>query len=274
MNAERELAALHARLLEPPALTVAVSGGVDSMTLAVVAHRLRPGRVAVFHAVSAAVPAEATRRVRALSAHEGWDLHAIDAGELAQSSYVANPVNRCFHCKRSLYATIAVHTAAQIVSGANVDDLGDYRPGLDAARDAGVRHPYIEAGIDKAGVRALARWLGLADLAELPSSPCLSSRVETGIAIAAPLLHGVDRVERYLRETLGAEVVRCRVRAGGLVIELDEAALGALSDEDRAALARSVRALFAHENGRRPSDFAIPVFAPYRRGSAFVGSRS
>ena len=161
---------------------VAVSGGVDSTTLAVVAHRRFPERSSMVHAVSPAVPPEATARVRELARDEGWDLKVIDAGEFQDPDYLANPVNRCFFCKTNLYGTMRRHVSGVLVSGTNLDDLGDYRPGLEAAKRHGVRHPYVEAEIDKAGVRALARHLGLGALAELPAAPCLSSRVETGIA--------------------------------------------------------------------------------------------
>ena len=269
MNADRALLALQEALTAPVAsraLAVAVSGGVDSLTLAVVAHRTPGNDADMYHAVSAAVPAEATQRVEGMAAREGWRLHLIDARELHEERYVASPVNRCLHCKRSLYTTIAAHTRAQIISGANVDDLGDYRPGLDAARESAVRHPYIEAGIDKATVRAIARRLGLGALSDLPASPCLSSRVETGIVIAAPMLGGIDRAERYLRNAVDAADVRCRVRASGVVIELDERTLDALSETRRDELAEAVRALIS-----APTSDRSPVFAPYRRGSAFVG---
>lgn len=269
MDTERALLAVQQALTAPAAscaLAIAVSGGIDSLTLAVVAHRTPGVNAAMYHAVSAAVPAEATQRVEAMAAREGWRLHCIDAGELRQERYVANPVNRCLHCKRSLYTTIAAHTDAQIASGANLDDLGDYRPGLDAARESAVRHPYIESGIDKATIRALARRLGLGVLSELPASPCLSSRVETGIAIATPMLGGIDRAERYLRHVVAAVDVRCRVRASGVVIEIDESTLNTLSETRRDELAEAVRALVAAPTLDRP-----PVFAPYRRGSAFIG---
>ena len=167
------------RTLGPRA--IAVSGGVDSMALATFAHRLAPDITEIYHAVSAAVPAQATERVRELARAERWLLHLIDAGELERPAYAANPVDRCRHCKDALYAAIARHTTRQVLSGANLDDLGDYRPGLESTKLAGVRHPYVEVGIDKATVRAIARLLGLSTVAELPASPCLSSRVQTGI---------------------------------------------------------------------------------------------
>jgi uncharacterized protein len=185
-------------------VAVAVSGGVDSMTLSVLAHRTLGAAAEMFHAMSPAVPPEATARVRRHAQDEGWRLQTVDAGEFDDPRYLDNPVNRCFYCKTDLYGAIAARTTAVIASGTNLDDLGDFRPGLDAARNHGVRHPFVEAGIDKATVRAIARALGLADLAELPAAPCLSSRVETGIAIAADTLSKLHAVERLVATADGA----------------------------------------------------------------------
>jgi uncharacterized protein len=246
-------------------VAVAVSGGVDSMTLAVFAHRHLPRRVEMFHALSPAVPEEATRRVRSMAGREGWCLQVIDAREFDDPDYRANPLNRCFYCKTNLYSAIAPRTSAQIVSGANLDDLGDYRPGLIAAGQHSVRHPLVEAGIDKKTVRAIARELGLDDIAELPSAPCLSSRIETGIAIDPSILARVHAAEKLVGEAVQPKTVRCRVRATGVVIELDEARLAALDDASREQLGAEVGALF------RDAGFDYPVsFAPYRIGSAFL----
>ena len=247
-----------------PSIAVAVSGGVDSLTLATLAGRRAGGRAEMFHAVSAAVPAMATQRVEHLARQEGWTLHLIRPGELDRPDYVANPVDRCLHCKRALYTTIVPHTRALVVSGANVDDLGDYRPGLEAARESNVRHPFVEAGIDKAEVRRLAARLGLGAIAELPASPCLSSRVETGIAIDATTLAKIDAAEGVLREATGAAAARCRVRHAGIVIEIDSATLVRLSPDERQRLARRIGSLFELDAAHLPS------FAPYRMGSAFL----
>jgi len=249
-------------------VAVAVSGGVDSLTLATLAHRLAPGRTLVVHAVSPAVPGEATDRVRAEAAREGWSLRVIEAGEFADPAYRANPVNRCFFCKTNLYGAVRRVTDRQILSGANRDDLGEYRPGLDAAREHGVRHPYVEAGFDKAAVRRLARDLGLGAVAELPAAPCLSSRVETGIAIEPEILGFIHSVEQLVGGALATggagRAVRCRVRAEGVVVELDPGSLAALDAESRAELGAGIRAI-------APPRLAGPVrFAPYRVGSAFL----
>ena len=248
-------------------VAVAVSGGVDSMTLAVVAHRVLGDSAAMVHAVSAAVPVDATERVERYARREGWQLVRIDAGELLDARYVANPVNRCYFCKTNLYSTIAPLAGAgvTIVSGTNTDDLGDFRPGLAAAAEHAVRHPYVECGIGKPEVRAVAARLGLDDLAELPAAPCLSSRVETGIAIDPQVLKAIDACERLVRDATGAVTVRCRVRHDAVVVELDDTALADLEAPRRAALAREV------DERMVASGVSLATrFEPYRMGSAFL----
>ncbi len=246
-------------------LAVAVSGGVDSLTLAAAAHRLLGDDAAMHHATSPAVPPEATARTRALASARGWTLDVFDAGEFADPDYRANPANRCFFCKINLYGAVSRRTGRTIASGTNLDDLADWRPGLDAARQHGVRHPFVEAGIDKATVRALAAELGLGAVAELPAAPCLSSRVETGIRIEAPVLAAVHAAERLLGAELRPRTVRCRVRAGQVVLELDVATLERLGGPARALLQARVAALMAEARVHDPVSFA-----PYRTGSAFL----
>ncbi len=250
-------------------VTVAVSGGVDSMTLASFTHRnLGAMNVLMVHATSPAVPGDAGERIERLAQTEGWRLSIVDAGEFADPDYRANPVNRCFFCKSNLYRTLNTLSDGIVLSGTNTDDLGDYRPGLEAARNHNVRHPYVEAGINKNEVRALARELGLPEFAELPASPCLSSRVETGLPIQADQLALIDAVETWCCKQLAPQTVRCRIRRLGIVIELDIATHDRLSgahrrntiDELRHALPELTR-----------HNIAI---AAYQRGSAFVGDRT
>ena len=243
---------------------VAVSGGVDSMTLAFVAHRAMGQDVTMFHAVSPAVPPSATERVRAYAEREGWQLRVLNAGEFDDESYMSNPANRCFFCKTNLYSSIAHVTDAQLFSGTNLDDLNDWRPGLQAAENNNVRHPFVEAGLTKSDVRALARAHNLTDLAELPAAPCLSSRVETGIRIDADVLRSIDRTETRLREILAPQTVRCRIRGNGIVIELDQGSLERLDDQKRASLSSDIRRSFPHPLG------SSITFTAYQRGSAFL----
>ena len=255
--------------LEEASVAVAVSGGVDSMTLSVVAGRVLGSRATMMHAVSPAVPASATARVRRYADREGWRLTLLDAGEFDDPRYRENPANRCFYCKESLYSAMRGATVGIMLSGTNLDDLDDYRPGLEAARRQGVRHPFVEARIDKSGVRRISRALGLEDLAELPAAPCLSSRIETGVRIQANLLAFVDRTERTIRESLAASVVRARIREDTIDIELDPDSLSRLRAEVRAKLARQVDAMAVEEGIARPVRFT-----PYRRGSAFLRAAS
>ena len=258
------LDALHDRLEDAAPAAIAVSGGVDSMTLAFIAGRRLGAAVTMFHAVSPAVPEAATERVKAYAGEEGWALDVVNAGEFADERYMANPANRCFFCKTNLYGTLAAKTDSQLLSGTNLDDLGDWRPGLKAAEAEGVRHPFVEAGIDKQGVRRLARQFGLDDLAELPAAPCLSSRIETGLRIDAVLLPLIDQVETMLRARLEAETVRCRLRKDAVVIELDQASFDQLSAAEHSLLAADIEAVVAH------AAFKKIAFEPYRRGSAFL----
>jgi uncharacterized protein len=262
MSAVAEAARLAAVLDRLGPLAVAVRGGVDSMTLATFAHRRAPEAISVVHAVSPAVPAEATRRVRAAAAAEGWRLTVADAGEFDDQRYRANPADRCYFCKTNLYNRIRWLSARRIASGTNLDDMGDYRPGLTAAAEHDVVHPYVEAGIAKEAVRRLARDLGLGEVAELPAQPCLASRVETGIAIDAEDLALVAQVETQLAAMAPQQAtLRCRITMAGVAIEVGPEAAGLA-----AALAERAGAMCA----ARGRPFA--GVRPYRRGGMFVRS--
>ena len=254
-------AAIGAVLADIDTMAIAVSGGVDSMTLAFLANRLAPTPPLMIHAASPAVPREATSRIRRYADSHGWQLEMVDAGELEDPRYLANPHDRCFYCKTDLYGTIRRLTDRPIASGANLDDLGDYRPGLKAAAEHGVRHPWIEAGIGKQAIRRIAAAHGLLDLAELPSSPCLSSRIETGIPVTVGALAVIDRLERELRSVLAPETLRCRLRPFGIEVELDEPTLARADNEAVERLARAAMAA-----GSLAGEVRL---APYRRGSAF-----
>jgi uncharacterized protein len=265
MGKLRELEALLAAIGARGNVAVAVSGGVDSLTLAAGAHAALGSGATMYHARSPAVPVEATARVEAMASVRGWRLEVIDAGEFGRAEYLANPVDRCFYCKTSLYGAIRARTGAQLLSGTNLDDLGEYRPGLRAAEEHGVRHPYIEVGASKESVRAMARALGLGSVAELPAAPCLASRIETGIGIDGAVLALVHASERLVGAEAAARTVRCRVRAGGVVLELDAASLERIGPERRAELAVMVGEIFANGGHARTVSFA-----PYRNGSAFL----
>jgi uncharacterized protein len=242
-------------------LAIAVSGGVDSMTLAHVAHRRAGADLRVVHAVSPAVPAAATARVRRHAERRGWALIEIDAGEFADPRYRANPLDRCYFCKVNLYDRIAEVTRRPIASGTNRDDLGDFRPGLRAAGERHVVHPFVEAGIGKSDIYAVARSFGLDDLAELPAQPCLASRIETGIRVERDDLALVERIEAELAGRLPlASAIRCRVTHAGIVVECAPLPEPEEQSEIAARIASLVQAA-----GR-----AFAGIRSYRRGSAFL----
>lgn len=251
----------------PAPVAVAVSGGVDSMTLAYVAHRLLGDEATMYHAVSPAVPDAATSRVRSYAKSNGWRLEIVSAGEFDDNDYVANPANRCFYCKTNLYGSIASRTRGTILSGTNLDDLNDWRPGLEAADDHAVRHPFVEAGIDKAGVRMIAGGYGLDDISALPAAPCLSSRIETGIPIQAPQLRFIDAAEQLVRNRVDARSVRCRIRKQGIVIEMDAEVHNTLSEHASHEIVDEISRLAASHRVSGPV-----AIAPYRMGGAFLRS--
>ncbi|MFQ5598034.1 MAG: ATPase [Nitrospiria bacterium] len=207
---------------------VACSGGIDSMLLATIAHRVLKNKCRIVHSVSPAVPVEATERAIDFSKKEGWSLDIIETDEFSDEAYLSNPVNRCFYCKSHLYkglSLIAKKLSSEttinypLLSGTNDDDLSEYRPGLSAARDYHVRHPFVEAAMGKADIRALCRSLGLS-FADLPSSPCLASRLYTGTRVTAERLSTVHFAEESLKRTTGISVVRCRLQKNDMRVEI------------------------------------------------------
>ncbi len=264
MTALREMVpeALAVALNAHKSLAIAVSGGVDSITLAHAAHLVRTWPTTVCHAVSPAVPTDATARVERHARASGWSLVVLDACEFADPNYLRNPVNRCYFCKSNLYERIGSAVGGRIASGANLDDLGDYRPGLNAAAERKVVHPLIEAGMDKAATRALARSLQLDDVAELPAQPCLASRIETGLLVRPEDLSFVAEMEAALSPLVGLDGLRCRITAAGVRVEFDlERARrdGSYNAAHAVALERCAR------SGR-----SLHSIASYRRGSAFL----
>jgi uncharacterized protein len=258
-----------------PKIAVALSGGIDSITLTRIAGLVSNASLEVFHAISPAVPPEATERVRALSKRYDWNLIEIYSGEFNDERYLTNPVNRCFYCKQSLYTAISAiskKTSAQIFSGTNADDLLEYRPGLEAASNLDVIHPFAKWGVDKSMIRAMALELGLGELANLPSSPCLSSRIETGIPIQVSTLALIHRVESLINESLKASAVRCRIRSKSVSVELDNDSLNFLLSVDQSSVRNHLKNTIRQMVEKNHPDKVIE-FAPYITGSAFIGDK-
>jgi len=257
-----KLAALQAVLDTEKLWSIAVSGGIDSMTLATIAHQYLPHKPQMYHATSPAVSKRETDRIRNHAALEKWNLTVIDAGEFEDEKYRSNPINRCYFCKAHLYESIfrAISKSnRQIASGTNLDDQNDFRPGLQAARQFSVRHPLVDAEIDKEGVRDLARYLGLS-FSELPAQPCLSSRVETGIRIESRDLQFIDKVESLLRaQSSGQSIIRVRLKRGGILVETD-------CDKSNWPELGELASRQSKESG-----YKFLGIREYRRGSSFVG---
>jgi len=191
---------------------VAFSGGVDSSLVLALAHRALAERVLAVTAVSPAVAAEDLAGARAVAARLGVAHEVIATDELAREGYRRNDRFRCFHCKSELYEKLAALADVRgydgLLSGANADDVGDWRPGLRAAAAHHVRHPLLEGGIDKLTVRALAERLALPS-ARKPASPCLASRVPYGVPVDARTLGRIEMAERAVR-SLGHQSFRVR----------------------------------------------------------------
>jgi uncharacterized protein len=209
---------------------VAFSGGVDSSLVAAVAARALGPRALAVTAVSPAVAAGELDGARRVAAAVGIAHETIATNELARDGYRRNGTDRCYFCKSELYDVLAELAARRgygvLLSGANADDAGDWRPGLRAAAEHGVRHPLLEAGATKADVRALAAELGVPS-ANKPATPCLASRIPYGTAVDPETLARIDRAERAVR-ALGFPVLR--VRHHGILGRLEVAA----EDLDRA----------------------------------------
>jgi uncharacterized protein len=212
VDVEAKVARLRALLGTLDSALVAFSGGVDSSFLLHEAAAVLGPRCLAFTTASPTTPAgdldDAIRLARALDV-----AHVVrDTDELAVAGYAENPVNRCYFCKDNLFelciAEARERGLAVVVDGANVDDLGDHRPGLTAASEHGVRHPLVEAGFTKDEIRSASRAAGLATW-DRPASPCLSSRFPYGTTITREGLRQVEAAEDVLRG-LGLRDLRVR----------------------------------------------------------------
>ena len=220
---QEKIHALQAILAEMGPTLLAFSGGVDSSFLLAVAAEILHDQVVALMTVSPATPPEDIRQAASLGESLQVRLLTIPHNELAIPEYAANPTNRCYFCKHSLYeicrreaARLSLHC---IADGVNLDDLHDYRPGLHAATEYGIRHPLVEAHFHKQDIRRASKMFGLSTW-EKPASPCLSSRVPYGTAITATMLMQVAQGEALLRE-LGFRELRVRHHGRQARIEIN-----------------------------------------------------
>jgi pyridinium-3,5-biscarboxylic acid mononucleotide sulfurtransferase len=203
---------------EMPSCAVALSAGVDSTLVAKAAVLALGDRAVAVTGVSPSLPAGELDEAKRLAARIGIRHEVIATEELDNEDYTRNAPDRCYHCKTELYDQMTGVAerlgVAMLVNGANLDDLGDYRPGMTAATEHQVRSPLVECGITKAEVRQLAQHWNL-PVWDKPAAPCLSSRIAYGEAVTPERLAMIDRAEQYLR-SCGLRTVRVRYHRGDL----------------------------------------------------------
>ena len=212
---------LHRMLAATGGVVVAYSGGIDSPLVAAVASRALGRRAIAVTAVSASLPPGEADEARRVANQLGILHRTVRTHETERPAYLANDTDRCYHCKTELYEVLSRVAEEDdfgvVVSGANADDLGDFRPGLVAAAEHGVRHPLVEIGMSKSEVREAAHDLAIPTW-DKPASACLASRIPFGVTIKVAELSKVGRAERLLKD-LGFR--QCRVRAHGDVARIE-----------------------------------------------------
>ncbi len=234
-----ELAAKRDRLLDLlrsyGRVAVAFSAGLDSTVVAKAARLACGDRAVAVTSVTPAVPELERQQASELAELIGIRHVFIESGEFQNPNYLRNSFDRCFFCKSELYTEIqrrAVELGVDvIVNGANVDDQGDYRPGMEAAEKFAVRSPLIEAGLTKDEVRQLARHWNL-PIWDKPASPCLASRIAYGVEVTPDRVRRVDQAEQFLKQLLGLRELRVRHEANELArVELPREAIPQLFED-------------------------------------------
>ena len=214
---EVKLERLRAQLREIGSAVVAFSSGVDSTFLLRVAHEELGENVVAVTAHSHSFPIRELDEAAAFCAREGVRHEIIDSEELDIPGFVANPPDRCYHCKKALFGKLIAFAQANglaaVLEGSNMDDDGDYRPGRRAIMELGVASPLHDAGLTKAEIRALSKRMGL-PTADKPSFACLASRFPYGERITAGGLERVERAEQWLMDA-GLGLAQLRVRSHG-----------------------------------------------------------
>ena len=224
MILEEKTEKIKSLIREMDSTLVAFSGGVDSTLVLALAHEVMGERTLAVTAQSASVPNREMQASRQLAKEIGARHLVVRTEEMSNPEYRANPANRCYHCKTELYSNLKrvaeQNDISTILNGINLDDLGDYRPGIDSAREQGVRSPLVEAEFSKQDVRDLSRAMGLS-IWNKPAMACLSSRIPYGQPVTAEKLSRVEQAEDLLL-SFGFKQVRVRHLGTKASIELDQ----------------------------------------------------
>jgi pyridinium-3,5-biscarboxylic acid mononucleotide sulfurtransferase len=209
---------------------VGYSGGVDSTLLAFTANRVLGTNALIILAKMETITQDDVELARQLAHEHKFNYREITYSELEIEQYAANPVNRCYFCRKELFARLKnlakEENISFILDGANLDDIDDYRPGRTAAKESGILSPLIEASMTKQDVRNAARFYNLSN-AEKPATPCLSSRIPYGIKIDRKSLEQISKAEKFIREK-GFTNVRVRHYQTTAKIEVDAWAIDKL----------------------------------------------
>jgi len=268
VQVEEKLQSLRSFIQDQGPMLVAFSGGVDSSFLLAVAKEVLQENVTALMTVSASTPPQDHAQAVALAQALKAELLLITHDELAIPQYAANPINRCYFCKDSLYeicskeaSRLSLHI---IADGVNLDDLHDYRPGIQAAHEHRIVHPLVETRFTKAEIRQASRILGLPTW-EKPASPCLSSRVPYGTHITKTMLSQISQAEALIR-SLGFRDLRVRHHNTSARIEL-------IPEDLQKASSPSV--IFSFKEGLKQQGFTTVVLdlEGYRSGVFNEGIR-
>lgn len=257
-----KLDALRLHLSRLPNALVCFSGGVDSTLVLAVAHEQLGARALGLTALSPSVSESEREDSARIATALGAQHQFVQTQEMQRPAYVQNNPDRCYHCKSELYQ-VAQHVATLrgftvILNGTNTDDLGDYRPGLQAAKEASIQSPLVELGFTKADVRDAAHSLGL-DTWDKPAAACLASRLPYGTHVTAERLHQVAQLEAFLRSS-GVRHARVRYHAELARIEV--------APEDFARLIDPPFAQALYRAGRDAGFTYVTLdLAGYRQGS-------
>ncbi|CAI8280568.1 MAG: NH(3)-dependent NAD(+) synthetase [Opitutia bacterium UBA7350] len=230
---------------ECPGALVAFSGGVDSSLVAFLSrHFLGSDRVLAVISASPSLKLSDLDSARHFASGMDLPIKLITTQEMENPNYFENPSNRCYFCKHTLYDELAdladEYPRWWILNGTNIDDAGDYRPGLKAAEEFKVRSPLVDCGVDKAGVRALAKHFDLVCW-DKPASPCLSSRVPYGERITIEKLRQIEAAEALVTQA-GFRVNRVRHHGKTARVEVERGSIAALASV-QAGLKESIEAL-------------------------------